>query len=364
MVRPQRALPRSPCRRREDKASEVAQPGARAPAPAGTRTCSTGRWPGRCASDPTRPVVTALRRPARAAARRHRQPPLLRLVPRRHGRHGRRATALAPPGPVRLGVRRPGRAGVGRLHGAGALARPRLGRGSTSATTSNPSTSTGSCPPDEFATFDDWRAATQAYQAALIQLQVEDLRRLRYRPTGGFLQFCFADGHPGVTWSVLDHERRPKPGHAALAAACRSVLPMVDPRTGHVHVVNELRRPFPGAEIEVRIGDEHLALRRRPGRRLAGLRRDGPLPPGCTGLSSVVLHHPDVASRYWRTPTATPPAPGGARAPEPTPSLLRCPTDAPAMARASWEPETQEAVQRRPAQAAVAELRPHVVAGS
>jgi beta-mannosidase len=115
-------------------------------------------------------------------------------------------------------------------------------------------------PPDEFATFDDWRVATQAYQAALIQLQIEDLRRLRYRPTGGFLQFCFADGHPGVTWSVLDHERRPKAGHEALAAACRSVLPMVDPRTGHVHVVNELRTPWPAAEIEVRVGDGRWAF--------------------------------------------------------------------------------------------------------
>jgi beta-mannosidase len=110
-------------------------------------------------------------------------------------------------------------------------------------------------PPDEFATFDDWRAATQTYQAALIQLQVEDLRRLRFGPTGGFLQFCFADGHPGVTWSVLDHERLPKAGHAALADACRSVLPMLDPRTGHVHVANERRTPFPRAEIEVRVGD-------------------------------------------------------------------------------------------------------------
>src|SRR5205814_6605705 len=110
-------------------------------------------------------------------------------------------------------------------------------------------------PPDEYATFDDWRAATQAYQAALIQLQIEDLSRLRHRPTGGFLQFCFADGHPGVTWSVLDHDRLPKDGLAALTAACRPVLPMVDPRTGHVHVANELRTPCPGAEIEVRSGD-------------------------------------------------------------------------------------------------------------
>src|SRR5438067_773114 len=115
-------------------------------------------------------------------------------------------------------------------------------------------------PPDEYATFEDWRAATQAYQAALIQLQIEDLRRLRHRPTGGFLHFCFADGHPGVTWSVLDHDRLPKAGHAALAAACRSVLPMVDPRTGHVHVANELRTPCPGAEIEERSGDGRWAF--------------------------------------------------------------------------------------------------------
>ncbi|HVW32020.1 MAG TPA: hypothetical protein VHL53_05735 [Acidimicrobiia bacterium] len=115
-------------------------------------------------------------------------------------------------------------------------------------------------PPDEYATFEDWRVATQAYQAALIQLQIEDLRRLRHRPTGGFLQFCFADGHPGVTWSVLDHDRRPKLGHDALQSACRSVLPMVDPRTGNVHVANELRTPFPDARIEVRTGERSWAF--------------------------------------------------------------------------------------------------------
>jgi beta-mannosidase len=108
-------------------------------------------------------------------------------------------------------------------------------------------------PPEEFDTFDGWRAATQAYQAALVQLQVEDLRRLRYHPTGGFLHFCFADGHPGVTWSVLDHERRPKAALAALRDACRSVLPMLDPRTGAVHLANELRRPLLGAVVAVRV---------------------------------------------------------------------------------------------------------------
>src|SRR5207248_1002788 len=156
-------------------------------------------------------------------------------------------------------------------------------------------------PPDEYATFDDWRAATQAYQAALIQLQIEDLRRLRHRPTGGFLHFCFADGHPGVTWSVLDHDRLPKAGHAALAAACRSLLAMFDPRTGHVHVANELRRSYPGAEVEVRFDGG-------PAQRFGGdLPADSLVYVGTVELppsprhAAVVLRHPEldaVENRY------------------------------------------------------------------
>ena len=53
------------------------------------------------------------------------------------------------------------------------------------------------------------RRATQAYQARVVRYHVETLRRLKYRPTGGFAQFCFADSSPGGRrWSVLDHERR------------------------------------------------------------------------------------------------------------------------------------------------------------
>lgn len=109
-------------------------------------------------------------------------------------------------------------------------------------------------PPEEFPDFDSWRAATQAYQAALLQLQIEDLRRIKYRPCGGFLQFSFADALPSVTWSVLDHQRRPKPGFAAMRDACRPVLPMLDPRTGAVHVVSELRRRLEEAVVTVDAG--------------------------------------------------------------------------------------------------------------
>src|SRR5262249_36176062 len=85
------------------------------------------------------------------------------------------------------------------------------------------------------------------------QLQVEDLRRLKYAPTGGFAHFCFADGHPSVTWSVLDHERVPKRGYNALRDACRPVLPMVEPREGLVHVVSERREPMTDAVVELQV---------------------------------------------------------------------------------------------------------------
>ena len=114
-------------------------------------------------------------------------------------------------------------------------------------------------PPSAFATFDEWRAASQAYQATVIRFHIETLRRLKYRPTGGFCHFFFADGHPGVTWSVLDHERRPKTGYAALAAACAPVIvvaerpaPAYEPGAElalDVHVVNDLRRTLSALQV-------------------------------------------------------------------------------------------------------------------
>ncbi len=116
-------------------------------------------------------------------------------------------------------------------------------------------------PPEEFASFDEWRRATQVYQAELIRHHIELLRRLKYRPAGGFCMFSFNDPAPVVSWSVLDHERRPKLGWEALRAACRPVIvvadrppPIVAPGDElalDVHVVNDLRTPLPGAEVTV-----------------------------------------------------------------------------------------------------------------
>lgn len=110
-------------------------------------------------------------------------------------------------------------------------------------------------PPADFATFDAWRDATQAYQAELLAHQVTALRRLKYRPCGGFAMFCLNDAQPAVSWSVLDHHRRPKAGLAALAHACAPVIAVADPlppvvRPGdrldlEVHVVSDDRIAHP-----------------------------------------------------------------------------------------------------------------------
>jgi len=118
-------------------------------------------------------------------------------------------------------------------------------------------------PPELYPTFGAWRDATQAYQASLVRSRVEALRRLRYRPTGGFAVCCLNDAQPAVSCSLLDFERRPKAGFHALAAACSAVLVVADwPAPSYspgarvsfdVHVVNDLRERLDDAVIQARL---------------------------------------------------------------------------------------------------------------
>jgi beta-mannosidase len=113
-------------------------------------------------------------------------------------------------------------------------------------------------PPGAYPTFDAWRRATQDYQARLLRYHIEALRRLKYRPTGGFCLFLLADAQPAISWSVLDHQRSPKSGYAAVKAACAPVIVTADRpaesyRPGDrfeadVHIVSDLRAALPEAE--------------------------------------------------------------------------------------------------------------------
>ena len=118
-------------------------------------------------------------------------------------------------------------------------------------------------PPRDYASFEDWRDATQAYQARLVRFQVESLRRLRFRPTGGFAVFLLNDSQPAVSWSLLDHERVPKAAYEALRQACTPVLVAADwPAPAYkpgatmsleVHVVNDLLEDLAGAVVEAKL---------------------------------------------------------------------------------------------------------------
>ncbi len=118
-------------------------------------------------------------------------------------------------------------------------------------------------PPADHDTFAGWQQATQTYQALVVRRQVEALRRIKYRPTGGFAQFCFADGHPAVTWSVLGHDRAPKLAYDALRAACAPVIVVADrlpdeltPGTTlalDVHVVSDLRDALDDVDVTARL---------------------------------------------------------------------------------------------------------------
>ncbi len=109
--------------------------------------------------------------------------------------------------------------------------------------------------PDETS----WTAALQEHQAEVVRSHVEALRRLKYRPAGGFTAFALADPAPGITAALLDHERRPKPAWAAMTEACAPVIAVVDrpperlrPGARHdlqVHVVNDLHRAVPHLRV-------------------------------------------------------------------------------------------------------------------
>ncbi|MBK9123954.1 MAG: hypothetical protein IPM16_12690 [Chloroflexi bacterium] len=73
------------------------------------------------------------------------------------------------------------------------------------------------------------------YQAELVRFHVEHYRRLRAQGCAGYIHFWLADLVPQVGCGVLDSDRRPKGGYAALRDASQPV---------HVALEHNGRRPF------------------------------------------------------------------------------------------------------------------------
>ncbi len=118
-------------------------------------------------------------------------------------------------------------------------------------------------PPAEYATYDAWRDATQIHQAEVVARTVETLRRLKYKPTGGFCAYRWQDVTPQIGFGLLDASGGPKLAWHAFVAACRPVivvadlLPHVlepgDEITLDVHVVSDERDPRSGALFRARL---------------------------------------------------------------------------------------------------------------
>jgi beta-mannosidase len=116
-------------------------------------------------------------------------------------------------------------------------------------------------PPSDFDTFEEWGDTTQRYQSHVLKVQIEALRRLKYRPTGGFCFSSLNDSSPAISSSILDADRVPKFACDAVQAACAPVLVMADPPPDvaapgdridlDVHAVSDLRTALDFAVVDV-----------------------------------------------------------------------------------------------------------------
>jgi len=128
-------------------------------------------------------------------------------------------------------------------------------------------------PPEPYRDLASWVQAVNEQQAEVVRHTVEHLRRLRYRPCGGFTVFCLNDPTPSWGWGLIAADGSAKPSLAALAEACSPVAVVVD-RLGpevaagsrhsiDIHVVSDLRYDIAEAEVEVIVTGPDLELTRR-----------------------------------------------------------------------------------------------------
>ncbi len=150
---------------------------------------------------------------------------------------------------------------------------------------------------------------TQHYQSRSLQYSTEVYRRKKRERVQGVIPFMLVDPWPCISWSVLDHLRRPKSGYHALARAMQPVLASIegdgdrfttnDPPVFGVWWINDLPRALRSAELWWRLVDAdgaELAADRRVVHVLADSARRvlqaGPfrVPPGRYALEAAVDH--------------------------------------------------------------------------
>ncbi len=128
-------------------------------------------------------------------------------------------------------------------------------------------------PPRHIDSGQDWARLTRAAQANIVRTTIEQIRRLKFRPTGGFIHHFLADASPVGGFGVLDCGRHRKPAWDALAEACRPVIVVSDPlplmsRRGDrlelaIHVVSDLHDTIDEAVVTATATIGNRVIRRQ-----------------------------------------------------------------------------------------------------
>ncbi len=69
--------------------------------------------------------------------------------------------------------------------------------------------------------------SSQEYQAKLLDFAIQSFRRGKGSVFGSYL-FTFVDAWPSITWSIIDHDRRPKSAYHAVARAYKPLKLSID----------------------------------------------------------------------------------------------------------------------------------------
>lgn len=155
---------------------------------------------------------------------------------------------------------------------------------------------------------DDFIRRSQAYQARLLRVAIESYRRAKERPIAGLFQFMFVECWDAISWAVLDHQRRPKPGYHALRRAFQPLLPSIDLRRENAlpggpiqagfWLVNDLPRPFENLSLRFGLRDAAGRVWWSDQRAVPHLEADGLL---------AVFAIEEHGFSPWQVPAAAPP---------------------------------------------------------